>query len=78
MAFEERVDVHSDLHEIRTNAIKTFETKGFPTKKEEAWKYTSLNSPCLKNDFQRCFQSRKMQLNSIGRKKVFPTRNRHL
>ncbi len=50
MAFEERIDVNSDLHKIRTSAIKNFENKGFPTKKEEAWKYTSLNS-ILKNDF---------------------------
>ncbi len=50
MAFEERVDVHADLHDLRTEAIKNFETKGFPTKKDEAWKYTSLNS-ILKNDF---------------------------
>jgi len=50
MAFEERVDVHADLHEVRTQAIKNFETKGFPTKKEEAWKYTSL-SAVLKSDF---------------------------
>lgn len=50
MAFEERVDVDADLHNIRTSAIQNFESKGFPTKKEEAWKYTSLNS-LLKNDF---------------------------
>ena len=50
MAFEERVDVQSELHDIRTSALKNFESKGFPTKKEEAWKYTSLNS-ILKNDF---------------------------
>lgn len=50
MAFEEQVDVHSDLHDVRTEAFKNFEAKGFPTKKEEAWKYTSLNS-VLKNDF---------------------------
>lgn len=50
MAFEERVDVHSDLHDVRTQAIKNFEIKGFPTKKEEAWKYTSLNA-VLKNNF---------------------------
>ena len=50
MAFEERVDVNSTLHDIRTDAIKNFENKGFPTKKEEAWKYTSLNN-ILKNDF---------------------------
>ena len=51
MAFEEKIaDVNSELHDIRTSAIKNFENKGFPTKKEEAWKYTSLNA-ILKNDF---------------------------
>ena len=50
MAFEESIDVHSELHDIRTVAIKNFEDKGFPTKKDESWKYTSLNS-ILKNDF---------------------------
>jgi len=50
MAFEEQVDVHSELHDVRTLAIKNFENKGFPTKKEESWKYTSLNA-ILKNDF---------------------------
>ena len=35
---------------MRTTAIKNFEDKGFPTKKDEAWKYTSLNA-ILKNDF---------------------------
>ena len=50
MAFEETVDVHSPIHDIRTEAIKTFETQGFPSKKEEAWKYTSLNS-VLKHDY---------------------------
>ncbi len=50
MAFEEQIDVHSELHDVRTSAIKNFENKGFPTKKEESWKYTSLNA-ILKNDF---------------------------
>lgn len=50
MAFEDTVDVHSPVHDIRTEAIKTFETEGFPTKKQEAWKYTSLNS-VLKHDY---------------------------
>jgi len=50
MAFEEQIDVHSELHDVRTTAIKNFENKGFPTKKDEAWKYTSLNA-ILKNDF---------------------------
>ncbi|MES2812993.1 MAG: Fe-S cluster assembly protein SufD [Bacteroidota bacterium] len=50
MAFEEKIDTTSELHEVRNNAIKNFEAKGFPTKKEEAWKYTSLNA-VLKNNF---------------------------
>jgi Fe-S cluster assembly protein SufD len=50
MAFEEKIDVQTDLHDIRTAAIKNFENKGFPSKKDEAWKYTSLNA-ILKNDF---------------------------
>jgi Fe-S cluster assembly protein SufD len=50
MAFEEKIDTSSILHDVRTTAIKNFESKGFPTKKEEAWKYTSLNA-ILKNDF---------------------------
>ena len=50
MAFEEKIKHNEDLHEVRNHAIKNFENKGFPTKKEEAWKYTSLNA-ILKNDF---------------------------
>ncbi len=44
MAFENNVDMDHPIHDIRSEAIKNFETKGFPSKKEEAWKYTSLNS----------------------------------
>jgi len=50
MAFEEKIKDNEDLHEVRNHAIKNFENKGFPSKKEEAWKYTSLNA-ILKNDF---------------------------
>jgi Fe-S cluster assembly protein SufD len=50
MAFENTLDVDSPIHDIRTEAIKTFETEGFPTKREEDWKYTSLNS-VLKHDY---------------------------
>jgi Fe-S cluster assembly protein SufD len=38
LAFEGQVDVNSSLHELRVDAMKCFETKGFPTKKDEAWK----------------------------------------
>lgn len=44
LAFEDTVDLDNPVHEVRSEAIKNFEAKGFPSKKEEAWKYTSLNS----------------------------------
>lgn len=44
LAFENNVDLNSPVHDVRSEAIKNFEEKGFPSKKEEAWKYTSLNS----------------------------------
>jgi len=42
LAFENTIDVDHPVHDIRSEAIKTFEDKGFPGRKEEAWKYTSL------------------------------------
>jgi Fe-S cluster assembly protein SufD len=50
VAFENGIDINSDVHEIRTEALENFEKLGFPTKKLEAWKYTSLNS-VLKQDY---------------------------
>jgi Fe-S cluster assembly protein SufD len=52
MAFENKgnLDLDSKVHEIRTTAIQNFERSGFPTRKDEEWKYTSLNS-LLKNDY---------------------------
>ena len=50
MAFEEQLDLSSTIHEIRTSSLKQFEALGFPTKKDEAWKYTSL-AKLLKNDY---------------------------
>lgn len=49
-AFEDYIDEESHIHDVRSHAIKNFEQQGFPTKKEEAWKYTSLNS-ILKEDY---------------------------
>ncbi len=50
IALEDYLEFDSPLHDLRNNAIKIFEEEGFPTKKEEAWKYTSLNS-LLKPDY---------------------------
>lgn len=50
LAFEAQVDLENDVHIHRNEAIKFFELNGFPSKKEEDWKYTSLN-PVLKEDY---------------------------
>ncbi len=50
VAFEDGVNINSDVHEIRSKAFQNFEKVGFPNKKMEAWKYTSLNS-ILKEDY---------------------------
>ena len=50
VAFEDGVNINSDIHEIRSNAFHKFEKLGFPSKKMEAWKYTSLNT-ILKEDY---------------------------
>ena len=52
MAFENKgnVDLDSKVHGIRSAAIQSFESAGFPTRRDEEWKYTSLNS-LLKNDY---------------------------
>jgi len=52
LAFENKggLDLDSNVHGIRLKAIENFEKKGFPTKKDEEWKYTSLR-PLLKHDY---------------------------
>lgn len=39
------------VHRIRQEAMKVFETKGFPTRKDEDWKYTNLK-PVTKYDYR--------------------------
>ena len=50
LAFENDGHIDSRIHDVRNEAIKVFESEGFPTKKNEDWKYTSLNS-ILKHDY---------------------------
>lgn len=52
MVFENqgKLDLDSSVHKIRTEAISAFEKQGFPSKKDEEWKYTSLKS-VLKHDY---------------------------
>jgi Fe-S cluster assembly protein SufD len=52
MAFESKLNGHTNsrIHKIRKKAFAQFEERGFPTIKEEDWKYTSLN-PVLKEEY---------------------------
>ncbi len=52
LAFENQIstETDTDFHKIRSRAMQAFEKKGFPTKKDENWKYTSLKK-ILKNDY---------------------------
>jgi Fe-S cluster assembly protein SufD len=50
IAFEDNSEPDSPINELRNVAIKNFEAKGFPTKKDEFWKYTSLNA-LIKKDY---------------------------
>ena len=44
IAFEQDVDLLNPIHKDRKDALKRFEESGFPSKKDESWKYTSLKS----------------------------------
>lgn len=49
LAFEEGIDLSDPVHQTRLDSLKVFEKKGFPTRKDEAWKYTSLNAIMREN-----------------------------
>ena len=69
VAFENGVNINSDIHEIRTEAFQNFEKLGFPSKKLEAWKYTSLNS-ILKEDYS-IFPNKEKSISLAEVKKYF-------
>lgn len=50
MTLDTHSHVHEDVQGLRHEALKQFEYSGFPSKKEEDWKYTSLNA-VLKEDY---------------------------
>ncbi|QFZ54717.1 Fe-S cluster assembly protein SufD [Oceanihabitans sp. IOP_32] len=47
---EDYAEADSYLQDLRNDAINIFKASGFPSKKEEAWKYTALNT-ILKEDY---------------------------
>ena len=50
LAFDEDLNLSEAVQKTRAKALQIFEKKGFPTKKEEAWKYTSLEA-LLQQDY---------------------------
>ena len=56
IAFEQVIDLDNPVHTVRKNALKRFESDGFPTKKDELWKYTSLKS-IIQKDYSLCVKS---------------------
>ncbi|MBT8261974.1 MAG: Fe-S cluster assembly protein SufD [Bacteroidia bacterium] len=50
IAYEDHLEADSPINDLKSKAIKIFEAEGFPSKKQEDWKYTSLNS-LLKTDY---------------------------
>jgi Fe-S cluster assembly protein SufD len=76
VAFENKVNINSAIHDIRTEALENFEKVGFPTKKLEAWKYTSLNN-VLKNDFS-IFLNKENVIEFADVKKIFYPRYRYV
>ncbi|MBF4986514.1 Fe-S cluster assembly protein SufD, partial [Nonlabens mediterrranea] len=44
IALENEVDTETYAHQLRNEALASFEELGIPQRKEEAYKYTSLKS----------------------------------
>ena len=49
IAFEQDLDLLNPIHSDRKSALSRFEKTGFPSKKDESWKYTSLKSITQRN-----------------------------
>ena len=47
--FQKQNHISNELDEIRINNFNNFQKKGFPSKKEESWKYTDLNKIIIDN-----------------------------
>ena len=44
VAFEDGVNINSDIHEIRTEAFQNLEKLGLQSKQLDAWKYNHSNT----------------------------------
>jgi len=76
LAFEEGMDLSDSVHETRARALKVFEDKGFPSKRDEAWKYTSLDA--LVNEDYALFPKSDTDIEFKEVKNIFSLRYGHL
>ncbi len=51
IVFQEKFSSSEYINKIRQNSISEFESKGFPTTKDEEWRYTNI-SPLLKTSYK--------------------------
>lgn len=58
------------INDLRHEAIEIFDQKGFPTKKDEEWKYTNL-APLLKKDYKLFPESEEISIGFQDVKKYF-------
>ncbi|KFD38611.1 Fe-S cluster assembly protein SufD [Schleiferia thermophila] len=59
----------SELHKLRQKAFEAFEKYGFPTRKDEDWKYTNLK-PIIKHDY-KIFHPKEQKLQLDEARKYF-------
>lgn len=71
LVFENELNGQAEtpLHQVRREAFKRFVAQGFPTKRNEEWKYTNLK-PILKPDF-RIFPNQENTVDFAKIKKYF-------
>ena len=65
IAFEQDVDLLNPIHKDRKDALKRFEELGFPSKKDESWKYTSLKSLVQKDYSLYAKSETNVELNDV-------------
>ena len=70
LVFNEKNSKNKFVDELRHEAIEIFDKSGFPTKKNEEWKYTNL-APILKKDYKLFPESEDISIGYQDVKKFF-------
>src|SRR5690606_2572094 len=70
LVFNEKNSKNRFVDELRHEAIEIFDKQGFPSKKEEEWKYTNL-APLLKTDYKLFPESEEISIGYQDVKQYF-------